>query len=78
MAEDDEALLTFARNIGLDMKKWASDLESDEVRGQLLEDINQANGLGINATPSVFINGRKVNGFQESILEFIIEKELDK
>ncbi len=78
LVEDDESLVAIAEKVGLNMKQWATDLESDSVKLRLLEDIKQANEMGINATPTVFINGRRVSSFQESALTYLIQSEIDK
>lgn len=76
LEEDDESLVAIAEKAGLNMKQWAADLESDSVKFRLLDDIREANEIGLNATPTVFINGRRVSNFQESALVFLIENEL--
>lgn len=76
--EDKKILTSIAKNSGLNIEKWESDRQSVAVKEQLLEDIKIANELGINATPTVFINGRRVNSFQESVLTFLIQNELHK
>jgi protein-disulfide isomerase len=78
LAADEKTLSSIARNMGLNMEKWEYDRHSDEVKARLSEDIKKAYEIGINATPSVFINGRKVTNIQEPILNFIIQNELEK
>lgn len=64
--------------MGLNIEKWEQDRHSNEVKLQLSEDIKTSYETGINGTPSVFINGRQVSNFQESVLNFVIQNELNK
>jgi len=48
-----------AKEVGLDLVHWRADLDSDAVKGRVQADKAEGNDLGINATPSIFINGRK-------------------
>jgi protein-disulfide isomerase len=50
-----------AKDGGLDVKRWRLDLEADDVKARVEQDKSEGNDLGINATPSIYINGRKYN-----------------
>jgi len=78
LEEDEKTLTSIAKNIGLNMEQWESDRQSDAVKESLSEDVTIAYEIGINATPSVFINGRRVGAFDESVLTFLIQNELSK
>lgn len=75
---DEKTLKSIAQKSGLNIEKWESDRQSDAVKENLSDDIKIANELGINATPTVFINGRRVSSFQENVLDFLIQNELNK
>ena len=47
----------FAREIGLDLEQYRVDFESDEVSSRVREDAAEATSIGLNSTPSLFING---------------------
>jgi protein-disulfide isomerase len=51
----------YARQIGLDMGKFRSDFGSKELGERIEKDKKQAEQLGLDGTPFVFINGRLVN-----------------
>jgi thiol-disulfide isomerase/thioredoxin len=53
------ALEQIAKDIGLDVAKWRSDLESDQVRGAVDRDRNEGQTLGIDHTPTIYMNGRE-------------------
>lgn len=50
----------YARQIGLDMEKYKNDINSSEVRDRINRDKSSASSLGIQGTPTFFINGEKI------------------
>jgi protein-disulfide isomerase len=48
-----------AKEVGLDLGRWRRDRDADEVKGRVEKDRAEGINLGINATPSIYINGRK-------------------
>jgi 2-hydroxychromene-2-carboxylate isomerase len=48
-----------AKEVGLEVARWRADLDSDPVKGRVQADKSEGNDLGINSTPSIYINGRK-------------------
>ena len=45
---------------------------------ELISDIKQANKLGVNSTPTFFVNGRKMPSLQAEILEYFMLKIIEK
>jgi protein-disulfide isomerase len=48
-----------AKESGLDMARWRADMDSELAKGRVQADRAEGIEIGINATPSIFINGRK-------------------
>jgi thiol-disulfide isomerase/thioredoxin len=48
-----------AKDVGLDVTRWRTDLESEAVKVRVQADKAAGNDLGVIATPSIYINGRK-------------------
>ena len=48
-----------AKDVGLDVALWRKDASSDGVKARVQADKSEGTDLGITATPSIFINGRK-------------------
>src|SRR3989344_217227 len=69
-----DLLFGYARDLGLDTSKFSTDYESNLVREKILSDINDAGKVGVNVTPTFFINGTKFEGVL-SIDEF--SREID-
>lgn len=50
----------YAKQVGLDMDKYKNDVNSLEVKDRVNRDKNSAISLGIQGTPTFFINGEKI------------------
>lgn len=50
----------YAKQVGLDMEKYKNDANSSEVRDRINRDKSSASSLGIQGTPTFFINGEKI------------------
>ena len=59
-----------------EVERFKTDLEGQNVGARIVADVRRASSLGINATPSVFINGVAVRGLTESELRREIETAL--
>lgn len=57
-AIDPRSIERMAREVGLDMRRFAEDRESEATADAVARDRRQGEGLEIAATPSLFINGR--------------------
>lgn len=53
-----------AKKLGLDVAKWKTAMESAAVEEQIKADEKIADSLGVNGTPSFFINGVNLQGAQ--------------
>jgi protein-disulfide isomerase len=51
-----------AREIGLDVSKWKSSVESHAAQASIQSDMSSGSAVGANGTPTFFINGRKLVG----------------
>ena len=57
-----DKLKEYATQLGLDRAKFDSALDSGKFVEKVKRDLNDGNRLGIDSTPTVFINGRKFTG----------------
>jgi len=49
----------FAKSLGIDVKKWQTDMASPIIIGRVAADHALGEKVGVDATPTVFVNGRK-------------------
>lgn len=64
--------VSFAKDLGLDTEKFKSDLKSQEVISKVDSDVQFAYSLGLNSTPTFYINGNKLSLDQD------LEAEINK
>lgn len=65
--------------VGVDMAKLEECLKTDRPEKMIERDIEQAQKLGVNSTPTFYVNGKLVNGAQDiSVFKQLIDEELSK
>lgn len=74
-ALDEEDLLSYAKNLNLDIKQFKKDIESDGIIKKVKEDFMGGVRSGVSGTPTFFINGRR---FDEPCELDLLRKAIDK
>jgi len=59
---DEENIVKWASDLGLDMEKFNEDRNSEEAGRILQNDIELGTQFGVRGTPTLFINGRRIVG----------------
>ena len=52
-------LVDYAKQIGLDTDRFMRDLNGEAVAARIFQDGKRAHALGINSTPTFFVNGKE-------------------
>ncbi len=74
---DRASLIQYAKELGLDLKKFTSSLDSMKHSAEIERDKKLAIDLDLYNTPTFFINGRKVIGNRPfDYFKEIIDEEL--
>jgi len=75
---DFNVLLQCADEVGLDTERFKNDFESDATLDAIYQDSYRAKELGVNAVPSLLINGRKLlsGAHKYETLKELIQREL--
>jgi protein-disulfide isomerase len=69
----------YAQNIGLNMAKFKADLDAKKYKEQIEAETKEGQAVGVNGTPAVFINGRKISGaYPWETFKKIADEELAK
>jgi protein-disulfide isomerase len=65
-----------AKDAGLDVDKWRKDLDSDEIRQHVAKDHADGEALGLQATPTIYLNGREYTDARDidSLRDWISEE----
>ena len=72
-----KTILDLATGLGLDMKRFTADLDSPEMKKAVARDVADGDRIGVDSTPTVFIDGQKYNGsLAMDAVKPIIEAEL--
>jgi len=70
----DENLFALAREAGLDTGRFESDYKSGRYERLVQSDFQKGLNLGVNGTPTFFVNGRMLVGLQPvGVFEDVIE-----
>jgi protein-disulfide isomerase len=76
---DRDDLKRYAKELGLDMTRFEKDILDPDEKKKIDADIAEARTLGVNSTPSFFINGRFIRGVQRfETFSKTIDEELTK
>jgi protein-disulfide isomerase len=74
-----QSILAWAKEIGLDMKRFTADLDSDAIRKTVLRDHSDGDKAGVEGTPTVFLNGQKYNSdLAPDAIKPVIDGELKR
>jgi protein-disulfide isomerase len=72
-----DSLKKYAADTGLDAAKFNQCLDSSKYEARVQDALKAGNRLGISSTPTVYVNGRMINGAQPiDVFESVIEEEL--
>jgi protein-disulfide isomerase len=64
-ALDRDSLFRYARDLGLDITQFRTCLDDPATMDRIAEDVSAGAHLGIESTPTIFINGRRIQGALE-------------
>ena len=78
-SELDESKITeIAAALALDMDQFDQDRQLESSRQLIRDDIENGKALGVKGTPSVFLNGKRIDNKDLGSLPQLIERELEK
>jgi predicted DsbA family dithiol-disulfide isomerase len=63
---EDEDLVEYAAEIGLDLPRFQRDIDSPEVAAKVRADFLSGARSGVNGTPTFFVNGERYDGSWEA------------
>ena len=73
-----DQLMGYAEQIGLDVARVKSELDSNKWAAQVKADMSEGQRAGVRGTPSVYINGRKYSpsgGYSVEGIEKVLARE---
>jgi len=75
---NDAKIQDIARELNLDMEKFNKDMKSKAVQYIINRDVQNGRKIGVRGTPTVYINGKRMNDRKLSGFTEMIEAELKK
>ncbi len=75
---NDAKIQDIARELNLDMEKFNQDMKSKAVQYIINRDVQNGRRIGVRGTPTVYINGKRLNDRKLSGFTKVIETELSK
>src|SRR5258708_4525922 len=58
----EKHVFKFANELGLDIERFRRDLEADEIRNRVDEDLSEGKRNGVTGTPTLFVDGIRYDG----------------
>lgn len=72
-------ILAWAKETGLDMKRFEADLDSGKYKAIVEKEIEQGNKADVQGTPTFYLNGKRYNGAMDlAAIKPVIERELGR
>ena len=75
---NEEKIIEIANELELNMDQFSKDRNLEASRQLIREDTEDGKRVGVRGTPSLFLNGKRVNNKQLGSLPKLITKELEK
>jgi len=72
-----DKVLEFAKGKEIDALQLTRCMDNKEAEAEVNKAQAQGHDVGVNATPTLFINGRKIGGLMWPDLQLVINKELE-
>ncbi len=71
-------LKEYARNLGLNVDQFESDLRANKYQTAILQDLNDGVSLGVPGTPTFFVNGSQSDSYGFDSLKSLIEAAISQ
>jgi protein-disulfide isomerase len=74
---DKATLLSYASRLGLDLARFEKELDGDQYRRIIDQDLKEARSRDVNGTPVFFLNATRIDGLRsQQVLNAFVESEL--
>jgi predicted DsbA family dithiol-disulfide isomerase len=78
-ALDRASLEKYAQELGLDVARFRTALDSDKIGAKIASDMKEAAEVDVSGTPATFVNGRKIDGaYPYETFKKLVDQELAK
>lgn len=77
-ALDPASLAKYAAGLGLNAAQFDIDFKSEKILSEIMKDISDGEAMNVNSTPTIFINGRRVDDISVASFKAAIDRALGK
>jgi protein-disulfide isomerase len=74
----DELLEQFAKDLGLDVDRFKKERGNPEITSLINRDIREGSRIGVRGTPTIFVNGKRLEQRSPEAFSAAIESELNR
>ena len=74
----DELLEQFAKDLGLDMDRFRKERGNPEITSLINRDLREGSRIGVRGTPTIFVNGKRLEQRSLEAFSAAIESELNR
>jgi protein-disulfide isomerase len=75
---NDQKIREIATELGLDQTEFQEKMKDPEIVAMIQQDVQEGVQAGVRGTPTIFINGRRLNDLSLKGFQAAIDKELQK
>lgn len=75
-AQPLDLFASFAQSLGLDVNRFKQEVQNNQYKNKINEDTVDGNTLGVNSTPTLYLNGKKTNSMDYVSLKNEIDNAL--
>jgi len=65
-----DVFVSYAQRLKIDVERFKRDMDSDEVKARVESDRAHGDSLGIDRTPTLYLNGRLLSASTRSVEDF--------
>ena len=71
-----DQLKDYAKQIGLNVDQWEKDMESPDVQNQIMTEMREAQTADVRGTPTIFVNGKRLQNRSMEGFKMMIDPAL--
>ena len=75
---NDELIRTIALGLGFDVKEFEVKMRDPEIQARIRQDMRDGSQAGVRGTPTIFVNGKRINDRSLKGFQTAVERELEK
>jgi protein-disulfide isomerase len=75
---NDQKIREIALELGLDQTEFEKKMKDPKITAMIRQDVREGAQAGVRGTPTIFINGRRLNDRSLKGFQAVIDKELQK